>query len=125
MNFEEALTKELESIPSLAGKVFPMSTPGKSAPYAQYQSSFGQQDKALGGYLDSKGVDAEVNLFAKSYREIKGLEEATVGLLVGFEERNIGVDGPFIAELTYDEPVEMYEEAPKLYRCVISFRVNF
>ncbi|RUS47564.1 DUF3168 domain-containing protein [Cohnella sp. AR92] len=124
MNFEEALTYELETIPGLSGKVYPISTPGKGAPYAQYQSSFGRQDKALAGHLVSKSIEGEINLFAKSYGELKDLENVAIALIVGFEQRTIGDDGPFVYEITYEQPVEMFESAPKLHRCVISFNVH-
>lgn len=125
LNFEEALTHELNLIPALSGKVYPMSVPGKSAPYAQYESSYGQQDKDLQGYQESKAVGCEINLLAASYASLKSVMDDVMPVLCGFEQRVIGVGGPYIQELTYDEPVETYEPATKLNRCIISFKVHF
>lgn len=125
MTFEEALTQELDAIPELTGKVYPISATGKKAPYAQYISSFGVQDKEFGGYMVSKSVDAELNIITGSYEELKPLMAAVIGILTSFEGRVIGQNGPYIQELSYDQPVEMYEPNPRLYRSVVSFRAFF
>jgi hypothetical protein len=41
------------------------------------------------------------------------------------EQRVIGTDGPYIQELTYEQPIELYEQNPNLYRCLIDFEVYF
>ncbi|MFD1953736.1 DUF3168 domain-containing protein [Paenibacillus thailandensis] len=126
MEFEEALVAELESISGLSGKVVPaFAAAGTVAPYVMYESSFGQQIKALSGFLTSKAVEVELNLLAASYAEMKRLQADIITRLTGFEQRVIGDDGPFVQELTYGQPAELYESAPKLHRCVISFEVHF
>ncbi|WP_438498017.1 DUF3168 domain-containing protein [Paenibacillus sp. IHBB 3054] len=125
MNFEEALTFELETIPGFVGKVFPGFIPGKSVPYIAYISSDGQRTKSLGGYMSSRRVPVELNIVAKRYEELKPYISAAVDVLVSFEGRQIGEAGPHIQELIYEPPVELYEEAPKLYRGVIDFSVYF
>lgn len=126
MNFEEALTVELEQIPSLNQKVFPGIMPGKSAPYIAYLSSEGVQMKELGiGYTEGKTVEFTINIVTQKYGELKSLSRAVLQKLISFQSRVIGTDGPFIQEFTYTKPVELYEPEPKLYRCVIDCEVYF
>lgn len=126
MDFEESLTFEMDSIPGLKEKVFPGFSPGKKAPYLAYTSSDGLYTKTISfGYLDDKSVKATLHIIANKYDEMKRLERLVVKKLISFELRSIGVGGPFIEELTYEEPVELYEEKPNLYRCVINIKVYF
>jgi len=125
MSFEPALVQELKTIPELQNRVYPLFAPEATAssgvPYLIYASSEGLKDKTLGGYLDSKEVRAELNIIAERYADMKVITKQVVALLIGFEGRQIGTGGPFIEELTYQMPVEMYESEPALYRCVVEF----
>jgi hypothetical protein len=126
LNFEEALTFELEQVPKLSGKVYPGFQPGKTAPYLVYLSSPGIRTKVLSdGYLSSKEVSATLNVVTSKYSELKTITNSVVERLVGFQGRKIGNDGPFIQEITYEEPIEFYEELPNLYRCAIDIQVYF
>jgi hypothetical protein len=130
LNFEEALAQELKTIDALQKRVYPLVSPeanaGKGVPYLIYGSSEGQRTKTIGeGYQQGRTVRGELNVVAGRYADLKGLTRAVLDLLVGFEGRQIGTDGPLIQELTYGEPVELYEDAPGLYRCVIDFEVYF
>lgn len=126
MNFEEALTFELEQVPRLSGKVYPGFLPGKTAPYLVYLSSPGFRTKVLeSGYLSSKEVSATLNVVTSKYSELKTITNSVVDRLVSFQGREIGNDGPYIQEITYEEPKEFYEELPNLYRCAIDFQVYF
>lgn len=127
--FEAALETELKTISALGNRVFPAHAPEANknggTPYLVYVSSEGLQDKTLDGYMDSKSVRAEVNIIADRYGTMKAITRDVVALLVGFEGRVIGTDGPFISELTYNAPVELYEEKPALHRCLVEFDVYF
>lgn len=129
MNFEAALTMELKSIPALNNRVYPLTAPETSfdltKPYLIYGSSEGLRTKEMGGYQPGKTVRGELNVIAPKYSDIKSITSSAIDKLVSFEGRTIGTGGPFIQELIYGEPVELYEEAPKLYRCVIDFEVYF
>ncbi|MGG3456051.1 tail completion protein gp17 [Paenibacillus rhizolycopersici] len=126
LNFEEALTAEIGSITGLSGKVFPGFSPGRTAPYAVYLSSQGLRDKTLtNGYLNSKQVGVSLNIVAATYGQFKPLLNAALDKLISFEGRVIGTDGPFIDELTYEQPVELWEDEPKLYRGLIEFEVYY
>src|SRR5690606_3217360 len=113
MSFEPALVQELRSITALGGRVYPLFAPEavkkNGVPYLIYASSEGLRDKSLGGYLDSKEVRGELNIIAERYADMKAITKQVVALLMGFEGRRIGTDGPYIEEVTYQMPVELYE----------------
>lgn len=129
MNFEAALTVELETIAALENRIYPLTAPETSfdltKPYLVYGSSEGLRTKTLGGYHSGKSVEGEINVIAPRYADMKSITAAVVDVLVSMEQRVIGTGGPYIQELTYETPVELYEEAPKLYRCLIDFEVYF
>lgn len=129
-DFESALRHEIVSaIPALGGRVYPLFAPEANrhsgVPYVIYGSSEGLKDKTLGGFLSSKEVRAEVNVIAERYSEMKAITKEVITLLVSFEGRQIGVDGPYISEVSYQMPVEMYENQPDLYRSSIEFSVFY
>jgi len=129
VDFEPALVQELKSIAALENRIYPLTAPEATAsggvPYLIYASSEGLRDKTLGGHLNSKEVRAELNIIAKKYSDMKAITREVIALLISFEGRQIGTGGPFIEELTYQMPVEMYESEPGLYRCVVEFSAYF
>jgi len=129
MDFEVALEQELKTIAALGNRVYPLMSPEavkkNGVPYLIYGSSEGVRDKSLDGYLDSKEVRGELNVITARYKDLKTITKQAITLLIGMEQRAIGADGPYIAELKYQDPVEMYEQQADLYRCVIEFTVYF
>jgi hypothetical protein len=126
VSFETALRDELFTIPELAGKVHPLNAPeGTKAPYLVYLSSEGLQDKTLQGYLATKEVSCELNILHSSYANLKALTANVLTVLRSFQSRTIGTNGPYIQDITYEEPVELYEELIKQYRCNINIQVYF
>ncbi|RKN86744.1 tail completion protein gp17 [Paenibacillus ginsengarvi] len=129
MDFEAALTMELKTIAAFGSRVYPLTAPEATAkngvPYLIYRSSDGLRTKTLDGYQSGKAVEGEINVIAARYADMKSLTSKVIDLLVGMEQRAIGNDGPFIQELTYRQPIELYEEQPDLYRCLIDFEVYF
>lgn len=128
-DFEQALVQELNSITALGGRIYPLFAPEATkhngVPYLIYASSEGLRDKTLGGYSDSKEVRGELNIIAERYADMKAITKKVVALLISFEGRQIGTGGPYIEEVTYQMPVELYEAQPGLHRCVIEFQVYF
>jgi len=124
LEFEDALSFELESVKGFKEKVYPAFAPGTPAPYLVYLSSEGVRVKTLEGYTSQRRVEVELNIVTKRYREMKDYAKLILDKLISMEGRAIGGDGPFIQELTYEKPVEIYEEGPKLYRCLIDFTVH-
>jgi hypothetical protein len=126
MNFEEALVVELSSISGLINKVFPLSAPeGVNPPFVVYVSSEGVQDKTLEGYLDSKEIVCELHIVHSSYGNLKPLTKQVLAKLQSFCGRNIGVNGPFIKNFTYDTPAEIFEREVNLYRSSFDITVKF
>lgn len=127
MDFESSLTLELKSIPELQNRVYPLSAPEKTpSPYIVYLSSEGTKSKSVSdGYLEGKLVGCEINVIAAKYSVLKEVTRRVVDLLISMERRVIGNKGPFVQELTYETPIELYEAEPNLYRCVIEIKVYF
>ncbi|MBW4083529.1 DUF3168 domain-containing protein [Paenibacillus sp. S150] len=125
MDFEQALVKELSAIPGLTGKVYPGQASEKIIPYIVYLSSAGLKDKDLDGYKDSRRVPFELNIVATRYSDMKQYTELAIDKIISFERRVIGADGPFIRELTYEPPAELFEDAVKAFRSVIDVVVYF
>lgn len=127
MTFEEALGKELEGIEGLSEKVFPLNAKeGTKAPYLIYVSSEGLYNKDLEGYQDTKEVSCEVNTLNTRYDNMKALGKAVFNKLKSFEGREIGIDGPYIQEVIFDDNCpEVYEEQVKLYRKIINVRFYY
>lgn len=125
MDFEEALTAELEQIEGLMDKVFPLNAEeGTEAPYLIYVGSEGLEDKTLDGYSDSKEIDCELNIMQYSYSGLKYLTKQVLSKVKSFQSRKIGDDGPFIQNISYNDSVEIYEKEVDLYRCVIEIKVK-
>jgi hypothetical protein len=123
MNFEEAFRAELSTITELTNKVYPLNaTEGVKAPYVIYMPGEGLQDKTLEGYLASKEVECEINILHDSYGNLKSLAKQVLSKVISFQSRMIGDNGPFIQNVTYEKPVELYESQVFLYRCVIDLK---
>lgn len=129
MDFEIALAAEMDTIAALNHRIYPLDAPEEqfnlTQPYLIYVSSAGMRTKTIGGYETGKSVSGELNIIAPRYADVKSITASAIDLLIGMEQRVIGTDGPYIQSLTYEPPVELYEDKPKLYRCVISFEVYF
>jgi len=128
MDFETALAAELEGITVLGGRVYPLTAPegtGKLGTYAIYVSNNGMPTKELGGFVGGRRVPLEIHVFSARYGNIKAAGAAVEALLADMEKRQIGTGGPFIQEVTVREPVELYEDAAKLYHGVHEFEVYF
>ena len=126
MIFEEALREELASLPELAEKVFFLNAKeGTLAPYIICVSSDGAKDKTLQGYLESKEVPCEINVLHPNYTGLKSLTSKVIDKLLSFQGRSIGTGGPFIKNVTYEKPVELYEAQINMYRSVFDITVKF
>lgn len=130
LDFHVALRHELNAVTALGNRVYPLNAPearaGNGVPYLIYATSEGLRTKTIGeGYRSGRRVAGELNVIGADYDNMKSTAAAVLDVLISFEGREIGTDGPFIQELTYEDPVELYEDKPKLYRCVIDFDIYF
>jgi hypothetical protein len=133
MNFEEALKGELISVSldlkevtdkGVIEKVFPLNAPeGTKPPFIVYVSSEGLQDMTLDGYSENKEIECEINILHSGYGNMKALTKEVLAKILSFQGRAIGLDGPFIHDLTYEKPVEIYENEVALFRSVLTITV--
>ncbi|MGG4552608.1 DUF3168 domain-containing protein [Paenibacillus humicus] len=127
MDFEEALTMELKTISQVENRVYPLSAPEKTkSPYIAYTSPEGLRVNTVSnGYLPDKSVEGEINIIAPRYSTMKQITSQVIDLLVSMSQREIGTGGPFINEMIYEKPVELYEAQVNLYRCLIDYKAHF
>ncbi|RJE88624.1 DUF3168 domain-containing protein [Paenibacillus sp. 1011MAR3C5] len=120
--FRSELVHELESIAGLERRIYPLNAPEAvrktRVPYLIYLGGTGLKAKTLNeGYHGTQMVRVELNVVAADYDTMTLLTEQVVELLEGMEQREIGVAKLFIQSVNYETPVEIYEQAPDLYRC--------
>ena len=127
MDFEKALRAELIGISALSNKVYPVNAPeGTSAPYATYESGDLAEIKTHEGFGATGTLECTVDVFGKTYGEMKAVSRATKAKIKTFLGRVIGTDGPFIQNLTFEDLLpEMYEPNVDLYRKSITFTVFY
>jgi len=132
MLFEDAMIEELNRIPEITGKVFPLEAPRLGsdqnpvrAPYVIFVSSEGRRTSSLDGFHASKVADLELNIVGATYPEMKSITRQVIDVVLGFQQRVIGTDGPYIQEVIYEAPNELYESAAKLHRSVLNIEFYF
>jgi hypothetical protein len=125
MEFEVALAQEISGLAGMTYKVSPLTAPDKrNPPYIAYMASAGLQDKDLNGYQGTYTVSGELNIIHTRYLDMMSLTRAVIAKLVTFQGRVIGTGGPYIQNITYNDPIEMYEKEVSAYRCNISFTAH-
>ncbi len=126
MNFEEALTTELESITGLENLVFPLNaSEGLEPPFVVYISSGGEEIQDLGGFTGMYELTAEIHVIAKDYEELKSLEKQVTDKCKSFFGRSIGNGGPLIKSITIAEPMETHENDLGYDRVSFDIRVRY
>lgn len=127
MSFEKSLTEELYTVSGLSKRVFPINAPESfKPPYVAYISSEGVNNKTLDGFLSSREVALEVNVICTDYDSLKTLCPGVILCLQSFLRRTIGTTAPvFVKDIEFlSDPVELYEQEIKAYRCVIEMKVQ-
>lgn len=125
MNFEEALVYELETIPGLNDKVFPLyASEGEEPPFVIYISSEGEPAQTLEGFSKSILIQCEIHIVGNSYSEMKSITRQIVAILQSFFGRTIGIDGAFIKSISYEQPEEVIEREVNLYRSSFDIKVR-
>lgn len=122
---EKALRNELNQIPQITNKIYPLNAPkGKKAPYLVY-ISYSRPMKDLDGTKSDINSDVLLNIFSDSYSEMKDLTKKVKKLIDTFLFRNIGEQGPYIEDLTIEKITETYESELELYRGIIPFNICY
>ena len=72
MNFEEALTYELQAVSGLSNKVFPQKAEENLLPpFLVYLSSDGEAIMTLSGPTDMTELTCGIHIWAESYEQLK------------------------------------------------------
>jgi hypothetical protein len=135
MNFEEALQVELNSIPQIADKIFPLAaTEGVKTPYLVYVSSEGVQEKYLDGYEGAKEVECELHILNDSYSGLKDITRQVIDKVKTFQQNVIGINGDtwdnvytggvWVQNITYERSVEQYIPELLQYLCILSLNIR-
>jgi hypothetical protein len=127
MNFEEALVVELKTISELNSKLYPLTTiPKKKAPYLIYETGDRQEIRTHDGYEDYGPQRCTLDILGRTYSEMKSVSALVEAKVKGFVHRKVGVTGPLIQNLEFEEyNPEIFEEQVKLFRKVIEFTVFY
>lgn len=122
---EKALRHKLNTIPELKDKIYPTNAPeGEKAPYLVYMARK-RSLKDLDGITRDRECNVMLNILCNSYSEMKDITKKVEDLVITFPLRVIGVNGPYIEDLTMDETSETYENELKLYRGIIPFKICY
>jgi hypothetical protein len=126
MDFEQALSYELQAIPELVDRVFPqMAIDDLEPPFVVYISSEGERVQTLSGYTDLTELSCEIHILTGTYENLKSLTKVVISQITSFFNRNIGINGPRIKSVSYVEPIEDYENELNIYRSSFDIRVRF
>lgn len=123
-DFESALFTELSSVAGI-GKVFPLNAiEGTKAPFAVYESSDGQAEKTLSGFVASTEIDGSIYVIQNSYTNVKTVSRAVISKLQSFQGRVIGSGGPTVLDVSYKKVREIYDPQLSLYQVELEFTVR-
>ena len=126
MDFEQALTYELQAITGLSGKVFPQrAVENISPPFVVYISSEGEPIMALSGPTDMTELSCEIHVSAETYEEMKSLTKNVTNRLKSFFQRSIGQNGPLIKSISHTEPIEDIDNNTNFHISSFDIRVRF
>lgn len=126
MDFEKALAYELQTIPSLQGKVFPqMAEENTKPPFVVYVSSDGENIMTLSGPTEMTELTCEIHVVAETYEQLKSLVPTIINRTKTFFQRIIGRNGPLIKSVSHVEPVEEIDNNANYYRSSFDIRVRY
>jgi hypothetical protein len=126
MNFEEALTYELQAITGLSNKVFPQKADENLLPpFVVYISSGGEPIMTLSGPTDMTELTCGIHVWAETYEQLKDYTKLVTGKLRSFLQRNIGQDGPYIKSISHTEPTEDIDNNTNFHVSSLDIRVRF
>lgn len=126
MNFEEALTYELQAISGLSNRVFPQKAEENLLPpFLVYLSSDGEAIMTLSGPTDMTELTCGIHIWAESYEQLKDYTKMVLNRLNGFFQRNIGQNGPYIKSISHTEPTEDIDNNTNFHISSFDIRVRF
>jgi hypothetical protein len=123
---EEGFIQEMNSIPDLADRVFPLANVGQPmTPYGIYISGVGESEKTLNGYLTKQETELDFFVFHSSYGDLKRVMELVVNKIKSFIGRELGTSGILVQDVSYQSEPEHYEEQAQNYLGRIKIRLSF
>jgi hypothetical protein len=123
MNIETALTAELETITELQNKIYPHVAPeGTNSPYVVYANTNTQEEYVLDGTTGNQRVIFDINLYCKSYADLKTIGKKVRDKLLSCFQRNVG--GFFIQSVNL-EMRDFYDSTVDLHRTVFEFEIYY
>lgn len=126
MNFGEALRAELIQIQQISQKVFPIVAPKDAeSAYLVYRRGESEFKKTLSGTSNKCHAMYELVLVAKSYSEKETIESFIVEKLLSFLNRNIGISGPCIQNVTVKFTGEGYSYETDSLTSTLSLEVDY
>ena len=126
MTYEEAQKEELEAVPGLSNKVFPLYAPKDAkAPYLVYRKENVRFKKTLGGILNKTEAIYEIVLVANRNSELQQLSQDVVNAMFGFYCRPIGSGGPLIEDVTVEIMGDAYDANVDQVIQNIQLKVNY
>lgn len=126
MNFEEALTYELQAVSGLSNKVFPQKAEENLLPpFLVYLSSDGEAIMTLSGPTDMTELTCGIHIWAESYEQLKDYTKMVINRLKSFFQRNIGQNGPYIKSISHTEPTEDIDNNTNFHISSFDIRVRF
>ena len=123
MFIEEVLVKELKII--LENKIYPINAPeGTLLPYLTYQANNGENLRSIdGNYSNVFNSNFDVDLYCKTYSELKVKTELVLKTLKGIWNKT--VDGIYIQAIRVGEPTELYEHEVNCYRSNVEIQIFY
>jgi hypothetical protein len=126
VDFEQALTYELQAITGLSGRVFPQKAEENFLPpFVVYISSEGEPIMALSGPTDMTELSCEIHINTENYEQLKSLTRLVLDRLNSFLQRNIGQNGPYIKSISHTEPTEDIDNNTNFHMSSFDIRVRF
>lgn len=125
MNFEQALVSEFSTIEKLNDRVFPLyALEGIKPPFLIYVSSDGNKIQTLGGFTLATEITCEIHVVSMSYAEMKSILSDVLIKIRSFLGRNIGIAGPLIKSVDYEQPTEVFDKSVNYYRGAFDLKVR-
>jgi hypothetical protein len=120
---ESAIRTELNSIEEIQDKIYPHVAPEiTNTPYVVYTNSGTELEQDLQGVTGSERVIFDINLYCKSYADLKNIGQKVQDKLLSCFQRDVG--GFFVQSVNL-EMRDFYDSAAELHRTVFEFEIYY
>lgn len=120
---ESAIRTELNSIEEIQDKIYPHVAPEiTNTPYVVYTNSGTELEQDLQGVTGSERVIFDINLYCKSYADLKNIGQKVQDKLLSCFQNDVG--GFFIQSVNL-EMRDLYDSAVDLHRTVFEFEIYY